>query len=220
MRLEAVLCRRNRRFDRVTRVILASASPRRRELLAALIDDFEVEPSGVEEPWEDDLIRNAMNLARAKAEDVYARHPGTVVIGADTIVFEGGKPYGKPEDAEDALAIWRALRGKEHFVVTGIAVVTDGGETTGHTVSRVELTNLSEAEVREYIASGRPMDKAGAYAIQDEDVPTVARLDGCYCAVMGLGLWDVHRMLARTGIAARTPDRTFERCRQSCAARR
>ena len=104
--------------------------------------------------------------------------------------------------------------------MTGIAVVTDGGETTSHNLSRVELTNLSEAEVREYIASGRPMDKAGAYAIQDEDVPTVARLDGCYCAVMGLGLWDVYRMLARAGIAARTPDRTFERCRRSCAARR
>jgi len=200
-------------------VILASASPRREELLRALIDDFEVVPSGVDEPWEDDPVANAVNLAVAKARDVHARRPGSVVIGADTIVFDGGRPYGKPADAEDALAMWRALRGRQHRVVTGLAVVSDDGEWTAATLSAVELANLDDEAVRAYVASGRPMDKAGAYAIQDEDVPTVARIEGCYCAVMGLGLWDLHRLLAAAGVATRQPSEAFARCRSACHAR-
>lgn len=219
MRLEADVRRYADDGARVTRVILASASPRRRELLAALIDRFEVEPSGVEEPWEDDPVANAVNLARAKAEDVYQRRPAAVVIGADTIVFEGGRPYGKPQDADEAFAMWGALRGRRHRVATGLAVVSDSGTRTACTVSEVELTNLSDEEVRSYIASERPMDKAGAYAIQNEDVPTVARIDGCYCAVMGLGLWDLQRLLAEAGVACRLPSETFERCAVSCTAR-
>jgi septum formation protein len=202
----------------VTRLILASASPRREALLRALVDEFEVVPSGVEEPWEDDPIANAVNLALAKARDVRSRNPGALVIGADTIVFDDARPYGKPEDEDDAVRMWQALGGRAHTVVTGLAVVSDSGEETAATVSTVQLSALDAAQVAAYVASGRPMDKAGAYAIQDEDVPTVAGLDGCYCAVMGLGLWDLKRLLAGAGVRCRPPSATFERCLDRCRA--
>ncbi|MCC7088047.1 MAG: Maf family protein, partial [Dehalococcoidia bacterium] len=104
----------------MTRVVLASASPRRRELLGALLDDFEVAPSGVEEAFGADPVADAESLALAKARDIANTHPGAVVIGSDTIVFDGDRAYGKPEDANDALAMWRALRGRTHRVVTGV----------------------------------------------------------------------------------------------------
>ena len=194
------------------RVILASGSPRRRELLAALVESFEAIPSGVEEPLDAAPVENAVRLAREKARDVLLRNPGAVVIGADTIVFLDGQSYEKPVDADDALRIWRELRGRTHGVVTGVAVVSTAGEATGAVVSDVTLNDLSDEAVRAYAASGRPMDKAGAYAIQDEDVPTVRRLDGCYCNVMGLPLWTLRRLLERAGVAAREPSGMFERC--------
>lgn len=194
------------------RVILASGSPRRRELLAALVDSFEVIPSGVEEPLDAAPVENAVRLARDKARDVLSRNPGAVVIGADTIVFLDGRSYEKPVDADDALRIWRELRSRTHGVVTGVAIVSAGAESTGAVVSEVTLNDLPDEAVRAYVASGRPMDKAGAYAIQDEDVPTVTRLDGCYCNVMGLPLWTLRRLLERAGAATRDPSGTFGRC--------
>lgn len=194
------------------RVILASGSPRRRELLAALVDSFEVIPSGVEEPLDAAPVENAVRLARDKARDVLSRNPGAVVIGADTIVFLDGRSYEKPVDADDALRIWRELRNRTHGVVTGVAIVSAGAESTGAVVSEVTLNDLPDEAVRAYVASGRPMDKAGAYAIQDEDVPTVTRLDGCYCNVMGLPLWTLRRLLERADAATRGPSGTFGRC--------
>jgi septum formation protein len=194
------------------RVILASASPRRRELLQALVADFEVVASGVEEPWEDDPVANAENLARDKALDVLAKNPGAVIIGADTIVFDESRSYGKPADAGEAEDMWRALRGRPHRVVTGFAVVADGVVQVGSVVSEVELSDLADTAIGDYVASGRPMDKAGAYAIQDEDVPTVRRLDGCYCAVMGLPLWGVKRALEGCGVRCADPVQRLSRC--------
>jgi septum formation protein len=185
------------------RLILASGSPRRRELLAALIDEFEVVPSGIEEPLDGDPVANAVNLAAGKARDVASRNPDALVIGADTIVFMDGKSYGKPIDADDVLSMWRELRGRAHGVATGLAVVGAGCQLRDVSVSNVVLTDLEDAGVRAYAASGRPLDKAGAYAIQDEDVPTVARLDGCYCSVMGLPLWRLRTMLVAAGVACR-----------------
>lgn len=200
-------------------MILASASPRRRELLQALVADFDVVVSGVEEPWEDDPVANAENLARDKALDVLSKNPGAVVIGADTIVFDDSRSYGKPGDAAEAEEMWRALRGRPHRVVTGFAVATDGGVQVGSVVSEVELSDLADAAVGDYVASGRPMDKAGAYAIQDEDVPTVRRLDGCYCSVMGLPLWSVTRALEARGVRCADPGKQFSRC-GACPDRR
>jgi MAF protein len=202
----------------VTRVVLASASPRRRELLAALLDDFDVVPSAVEETFGAEPVADAGSLALAKARDIAGKHPGAVVIGSDTIVFDRKCAYGKPENADDAFAMWRALRGRTHWVVTGVAVVAPAYEAVGHTVSEVDLAELDDAAVRAYIASGRPMDKAGGYAIQDTDFGTVTRLEGCYCSVMGLPLWQLRELLTAAGIACRDPGSTRLEC-ASCPGR-
>ncbi len=200
----------------MTRVILASASPRRRELLAALIDDFEVVPADVPEPFTDDPVADAVGLALAKARRVATQFEDAAVIGADTIVFDENRSYGKPADEPDAIRMWRALGGREHKVVTGLAVIAQTGEFTAAPVSRVRLTDLDTAQIAAYVFSGRPMDKAGAYAIQDEDVPTVAELHGCYCSVMGLGLWTLKDLLAHAGLESRDPSATFARCAENC----
>ncbi len=202
----------------MTRIILASASPRRLELLRALIPGFDVVVSDVPEAMTGDPVADSMRLAQAKAEAVSARHAGAVVIGADTIVHDGVRAYGKPADTGDALAMWKLLRGKTHRVITGIAVVCDGQVRAGYSESQVTLSMLNDADVARYVASGRPLDKAGAYAIQDEDVPTVARLDGCYCCVVGLPLWRLRGLLRATGVECALPTNVFERC-EACPER-
>ncbi len=198
------------------RIVLASGSPRRRELLAALCPAFDVIVSDVEEPMTGDPVRDAIALATDKALAVLAGLPddeATVVIAADTIVHDGERAYAKPADAADAVAMLLRLRARPHTVVTGLAVCSGGRCLTAHSAASVTLVNLTADQIREYVASGRPLDKAGAYAIQDEDVPTVARLDGCYCAVMGLGLWRLRALLSELEMETATPDLTFERCR-------
>lgn len=194
------------------RVLLASASPRRRELLRTVLDEFEVVPSDIDEPFGPDPVADAEALALAKAREVAPANSGAVVIGADTIVFDDVRAYAKPADEAEALAMWRALRGRVHRVVTGVAVIAPGFERTAHTVSQVELANLDDAAILAYIASGRPMDKAGAYAIQDADVGTVARLEGCYCNVVGLPLWRVRDLLGSAGVPCGEPAAVRPEC--------
>jgi septum formation protein len=196
----------------MTRIILASGSPRRRELLAALVADFDVVPSDVPELMHGDPVDDAVRLARAKSRAIADDYPDAVVIGADTIVHDGRRAYGKPRNHDDALAMWQALRGRTHRVVTGIAVIRGGYESAGSSESRVELVALSDAQVERYIASQRPMDKAGAYAIQDEDVPTVTSLEGCYCCVVGLPLRRLYAMLTEAGVICADPAVTIPRC--------
>jgi len=196
----------------VTRIVLASASPRRRELLRALLPAFEAAASDAPEPFEGSPIEDAERLALAKAAVLRDEFPGAVLIGADTIVFDGPTAYAKPEDAGDAVRMLRELRGREHGVVTGVAVADGTAAAAGHCISRVTMAALPDGVIDAYVASGRPLDKAGAYAIQDEDVPTVARLEGCYCNVMGLPLWTLRRMLSAAGVAAADPGETYTRC--------
>lgn len=202
----------------MTRIVLASASPRRRELLAALAGEFEVIPSRIDEPLSGAPAPDAVRLARDKAREVAAASPDAVVIGADTIVHDGHRAYEKPVDAADAVAMWQALRGRPHRVYTGVAVIRGCAERTGVSSAAVTLTDLPDDAIERYVASGRPTDKAGGYAIQDEDVPTVAQLEGCYCCVVGLPLWRLRRDLHDLGIETREPHLTFERC-ASCPER-
>ena len=198
----------------MTRVILASASPRRRELLAALLPTFEVVVSDIEEPMTEDPERDAVHLALGKATAVAGRAEfvGAVVIGADTIVHDGLKAYGKPSDPADAVAMLTALRNRTHRVFTGVAVTGGANVRAAVSVSEVTLSNHSDRAIEAYVASGRPLDKAGAYAIQDEDVPTVAALDGCFCGVMGLPLWRLRSLLDAFGVQTTAPDATYPRC--------
>lgn len=196
----------------MTRVILGSGSPRRRELLAALIPAYDVISADIPEPMGSDPREDAVRLAAAKAQAVASAHPGALVIGADTIVHDGVRAFGKPVDPADAVATWHALRGRDHRVVTGIAVAHHGAVATGLGESRVRLANISDAAVEAYVASGRPLDKAGAYAIQDQDVPTVEALDGCYCCVVGLPLWRLRALLVGAGLTPSRPDTVLARC--------
>ena len=181
-------------------LILASASPRRRELLAALGMPFAVAVAEVDEsvqPGEAPAAA-ALRLARLKAEVVAGRTPdGAVVLGADTVVALGDRIFGKPADADEAAAMLRALRGRTHTVITGVALVdrqraricVDAPSTA------VTMRAYTDTEIAASIAAGTPFDKAGAYAIQDEAFAPVARIDGCYCNVVGLPLWTLWLLL-------------------------
>jgi MAF protein len=179
-------------------LVLASTSPRRRELLAAAGLEFEVVASGVDEAA---LIASrpvllARRLARAKALDVAARRPNDAVLAADTIVVHGGVVLGKPADGEEARSMLTRLRGRTHRVVTAVAVVAPGERTrVEHVVTRVRMRRYGDDEVEASIARGDPFDKAGAYAIQDPLLRPVAAYDGCYCNVVGLPLRTALRLL-------------------------
>jgi len=173
-------------------LVLASASPRRRELLVQAGFRFEVQVSSVAESRrpDEDAIRFATRLAREKAEDVFARRaPGVIVLGADTVVLCDGEVMGKPADAADATRMLLRLSGRTHQVVTGVAVVWDEGSAeVAAELTHVTMRTISPQEVSDYVAGGEPMDKAGAYAIQGHAGRWIPRINGCYFNVVGLPL--------------------------------
>jgi septum formation protein len=183
------------------RVILASASPRRRELLALVGIGHEVQPSNIDEtllPGETPT-GHSERLARAKAHAIAEHDPGAVVIAADTIVVVDGDILGKPRDAADAAAMLRRLSGRTHTVFTAIAVARR--ERTASDVETVDVTfrPLTEREIAAYVATGEPLDKAGAYGIQGYGATIVERVGGDYFSVMGLGLRRLVDLLERVG---------------------
>ncbi len=176
-------------------LILASASPRRRELLTQAGYQFEVQPSSIPELRrpEEDAIRFATRLAREKAEEVFARNQPSpapmLVLGADTVVVCDGEVMGKPADAADAARMLLLLSGRTHQVVTGVAVVWGSGSAeVAAEMTHVTMGTLSPQEVARYVAGGEPMDKAGAYAIQGYAGRWIPRIQGCYFNVVGLPL--------------------------------
>jgi septum formation protein len=183
-------------------VVLASASPRRRELMARLGLRYEVEPSDVDEtPCRGESARGlALRLARSKALAVAADRPGAVVLAADTVVALGRAVHGKPIDRADARRMLRALAGRGHRVTTAVAVARDGRLWSEALASRVGLRDWDDAAIAAYVASGEPLDKAGAYAIQDERFRPVARLEGCRCNVVGFPLGLVAALLELAGL--------------------
>lgn len=183
-------------------LILASASPRRRELLAQAGYRFTVEPSSIPESRrpEEDAIRFATRLAREKAEEVFARHPPSpepaMVLGADTVVVCEGEVMGKPADAADAQRMLLLLSGRTHQVVTGVAVVwAPGSVEVAAEMTQVTMRTVSTREIAGYVATGEPMDKAGAYAIQGYAGRWIPRIHGCYFNVVGLPLALVDSLL-------------------------
>ncbi len=199
------------------RLVLASASPRRRELLTALGVPFAVRAADVPEelPPHVPVPSLAEGLALAKARAVARDEPRTVVLAADTIVVLDGRPLGKPADAEEARQMLRALRGRAHEVVTGVAVVSpEHAARVDHARTLVYMRCYTDSEIEVYIASGDPFDKAGAYAIQHPEFRPVARIEGCYCNVVGLPLWTVRRLLAAAApsLPVPRPDTVFPRC--------
>lgn len=169
-------------------VVLASGSPRRKELLARLIPDFEVLVSDVDEEalTVADPIETAQILAEAKARAVAVLCPEALVIGADTVVFLGKEQFAKPRDAADARRMLRALSGRTHIVATGVCLVSPEGVQTFHDRTHVTFRDLTDEEIAAYVAGGEPMDKAGAYAIQGLGATFVLRREGSESNVVGL----------------------------------
>jgi septum formation protein len=203
----------------VSPLILASASPRRRTLLGALGVPFDVRVADVEEVFVPGTPagEEAERLAMAKAEACSRSLDGpneALILGADTIVVLDGEPLGKPRDADEARAMLRGLRGRPHEVITGVAMLCPSGGRTDRATTRVHMRDYTDAEIAAYIATGDPFDKAGAYAIQHTGFAPVERIEGCYCAVMGLPLWTVRRLLAALApaLATRLPSETYARC--------
>lgn len=180
-------------LGRMVPLVLASASPRRRELLASLGYDFEVVASEVDEealtvpdPWE-----TAEQLALAKARAVFGLRREALVIGGDTVVAlpvpGGGFVHlAKPQDVPDAVRMLGQLSDQEHLVITGVAVVHGGGEESFTETTRVRFRALSREEIETYVATGEPMDKAGAYAIQAGAASFVQSIEGTKSNVIGL----------------------------------
>jgi septum formation protein len=171
-------------------VVLASGSPRRRELLARLIPDFEVVVADVDEEalTVEDPFETAERLAQAKAFAVVLLRPEALVIGADTVVTLDGEQYAKPRDAADARRMLRALSGRTHVVATGVCVAEPKGTRVFHDRTFVTFRDLTDEEIAAYVATGEPMDKAGAYAIQGGAAGFVSRRDGSESNVIGLPL--------------------------------
>ena len=185
------------------KIILASRSPRRRELLERMgITDLEVIPAEGEEIATRTLTTDQLveELSRRKCAEVAASRPEDLVIAADTLVEINGRVLGKPVSEEDAARMLAALSGRLHFVYTGVTVSLDEQTLTQHEMTSVRFRTLTQADIIRYIATGEPMDKAGAYGIQGYGSVLVEGISGDYYNVMGLPVCRLARMLARFGV--------------------
>jgi len=192
-------------------IVLASASPRRRELLSLITEHFTVCPADADETLRDaPLGEEVTRLSRLKAEAVQAQHPNAVCIGSDTMVTIDGLRLGKPKDTADAARMLAALSGREHTVYTGVAVKRGEKLLVEHEATLVRFRPLTQREIHLYIQTGEPMDKAGGYGIQGYGALLVEGIRGDYFNVVGLPICRLGRMLAQVGEDALT------RCAETC----
>ena len=187
------------------RVILASASPRRRQLLDLIGIAHEVRPANIDETMRprETPRRHAERLAREKASAVAKRDPDLITIGADTIVVVNRKVLGKPRDADDAARMLALLSGREHVVTTAVAVSRGKKLRSAVEEVLVKFRRLRDDEIEAYIETGEPMDKAGAYGIQGYGATIVERIEGDYFAVMGLPIVRLIGLLRDVGVRYR-----------------
>ena len=181
-------------------LVLASASPRRQELLRSAGISFEVQPADIpEDPLPGEGARDcAERLAREKALAIARQRPHDSVLGADTVVVVDGQILGKPSDAADAARMLRLLSGREHRVITGVCLVVSGQWSVASETTLVTVNELTDQEIADYVSSGEPRDKAGAYAIQGIASRWIPRIEGDYSNVVGLPVALVWRMLRQT----------------------
>jgi nucleoside triphosphate pyrophosphatase len=190
------------------RVVLASSSPRRRELLTLIGIAHEVRPANIDETMRprEAPRRHAERLAREKASAIATRDPDRITIGADTVVVINRKVLGKPVDAADAARMLRMLSGREHTVITAVAVSRGRKLRSAIEEVRVKFRRVRPDEIEAYIATGEPMDKAGAYGIQGYGATIVERIEGDYFAVMGLPLVRLVGLMRDVGVKYRFGD--------------
>ncbi len=178
-------------------LILASSSPRRADLLRAAGIPFEAVPVNVDESVSklEPPGEHVRRLAREKADAAFVTHGDAVVLAADTIVIISGEIMGKPRDAKDAVRMLRQLSGREHEVLTGVAIVAKRGVAVEVARTRVWVSPLNDQEIEQYVATGEPLDKAGAYGIQGQGSKFIDRIQGSYSNVVGLPVSLVYRLL-------------------------
>ena len=186
------------------RLILASKSPRRKELLSAITSKFEVIVSDADETLEEGLTpeEESKKISYIKAKTVFDKTTGDrIVIGSDTMVVKDGKIYGKPQDDKDAFEMLKTLRGTDHTVITGLAILLekDGKyeEYIDNDITKVYFTNYSDEEIWNWIKTGKAYDKAGAYAVQGEFMVHIKKIEGNYSTVMGLPIHKVYEQLKK-----------------------
>jgi len=189
-------------------IILASNSPRRKEILNQLNLDFKVIPSNFEELSLDMEPKKLVeHFAYMKAKDVYEQHtdirkPDTYILGSDTMVYNG-RSMGKPKNDEDAYQMLKELSGSEHMVISGISIIkaATGQSLTSNEITRVCFRDLSDEEIWRYVASGEPKDKAGSYAIQGIGALFVKEIKGCYFNVVGLPIQKFNEIMKEYGVS-------------------
>jgi len=183
----------------VNRVILASKSPRRRELMELLHIPFEVIVSDIDEQidTQNNLVKEIEKLSYQKANAVYKLHEDALVIGSDTIVKIGNDILGKPKSTQEAAKMLRELSDNTHEVVTGVTILCNGKAETFSSVAKVTFYPLSEEEIQDYIATNEPMDKAGAYAIQGDAAKFIRSIEGDYYTIVGLPVAELYHRLKK-----------------------
>ncbi|MGH7888145.1 MAG: Maf family protein [Candidatus Binatia bacterium] len=186
------------------RLILASTSPRRREIFALLGVPFDIIEPVFDERLSADLSigDEVLAFAQGKARSVAQHHPGAIVIGSDTMIALDDQKFGKPNDTNDAWRMLRELSGKTHRIFTGVAIIDDAGGVGVATVEQVEvdMRRLNEADIDRYLAYGESLDKAGAYSIQDGGAQLIAAIRGDYLAAVGMPLKPIAQYLTARGV--------------------
>ena len=190
--------------DRKMKIILASKSPRRKDLLSMFVPEFEVDVSNIDERLEEGLsiIEQSKKLGYIKAKAVFDKTEGDrVVIGSDTMVVKDGKLFGKPKDFKDAVDMLETLRNDKHQVITSIAILSQDGdnyaEYIDYDITDVYFKNISREEIVDWINEGKCFDQAGAYAIQDKFAVFIDKIDGNYYTVVGLPIHKVYEYIKK-----------------------
>lgn len=181
------------------KVILASASPRRKEILGKTCIDFEVQVSdcdeNIDEKQPDKLV---MKLSELKARDVASKNPDAIIIGSDTVVAHKGHIMGKPADRAEAISMIKSFAGDIHQVYTGVTIIIPNEKTYTYNIcTDVHVLQMTDEEIERYVDTGEPMDKAGAYAIQGLFAPFISKIDGDYYNVVGLPISSVYAILKK-----------------------
>ncbi|MAD45650.1 MAG: septum formation protein Maf [Oceanospirillaceae bacterium] len=190
-------------------MILASASPRRRELLQQIGVQFRCEAADIDEtPIAGEAPQQYVErMALSKARVLLSKYPGDVVLGSDTTVVLHGRILGKPADSADAEAMLEDLSGQTHQVMTAVAVVSQVAERVQTVITRVRFSSLSRQQIKDYVATGEPSDKAGGYGIQGLGAVLVDSIEGSYSNVVGLPLTETAALLQQAGISIWNKDR-------------
>jgi len=195
--IKKIETKRNKMKAQKYKVILASASPRRKEILGKTGIDFEVQVSdcdeNIDEKQPDKLV---MKLSELKARDVASKNPDAIIIGSDTVVAHKGHIMGKPADRAEAISMIKSFAGDIHQVYTGVTIIIPNEKTYTYNVcTDVHVLQMTDEEIERYVDTGEPMDKAGAYAIQGLFAPFISKIDGDYYNVVGLPVSSVYEIL-------------------------